>query len=116
MTDVNEDKKVVSARKRDNYLNKIRQFITDDKVCEVETEYGTTAIGYIKEVGRDYLTITQVLERTITVMEDVEPDEGDKSNQEKKVPVEHIEVIEMETVLKLVDIAAVSQITKKAVK
>ena len=115
---VEEDKGQTTARNRDNYLNKIRQFIREGKLCEIETMHGTTAVGSIKEISREYLTVIRIETRTITVLETPDISEGEESKKEsvKKVPVEYIEEIEFTTVLRLTEITAVSQITKKVVK
>lgn len=98
------------ARHRDNYLNKIRKFAKDKKLCEIETIHGVIAVGCIQDVGRDYFTIIRQVERTIKSMEESEGEEG------KQVSVEHIEVLEFETILRLTEVTAISQIVKRTIK
>ena len=105
----------MSEKKIHNYLSKLRQFVRQEKLCEIESAHGVTATGIIKEVGKDYLTINRAVERTITTMEEPDVEETD-TEEGKKIPVERIEIVEFETVLKLNEIIAVSQIVRKTIK
>jgi len=93
-----------------NYGEKLKKCMEAKDIVEVIAEEKVT--GIISEVGDNYIAITHAVEREIE--EEITITEG--KQKEKKEKQIRIQVIELETILRLKDIHAVSRIVKKKFK
>lgn len=96
-----------------NYSEKLKKCMEAKDIVEVIAEEKVT--GVISEVGDNYVAIKHAVEREIE--EEITITEGkQKEKKEKKEKQIRIQVIELETILRLKDIHAVSRIVKKKFK
>lgn len=86
---------------------KLQNCMKEKEMVEVLTE-DREIVGIISDIGDDYVAITYMIERTIE--DEVEVEDGKKEKRAR------IQVIELETILRLSDIKAVSRILKKKFK
>lgn len=94
-----------------NYNEKLQKCFDAKDTVEIITEKQKVT-GALSEVGEDYITIIHAVEREIT--ETITITEGEnKGKTEEQI---RIQVIELETILILSDIRAVSRIIKKKFK
>lgn len=94
-----------------NYNEKLQKCFDAKDTVEIITEKQKVT-GVLSEVGEDYITIIHAVEREIT--ETITITEGEnKGKTEEQI---RIQVIELETILILSDIRAVSRIIKKKFK
>lgn len=92
------------------YHEKLQKYLKDKATVEILADKEIT--GVLIDVGSDYLAITHAVEREIT--EQLEVTEGpNKGTTEEQ---QHIRVIKFETILRLVDIRAVSKIVQTITK
>ena len=89
---------------------KLQEFLDKKFTIEVITKDNNNCInGVLSEVGDDYISITHAIERE--VIEKLQITEGERKGQTEEQKV--IEVIELETILYIKDIRALSRIIKK---
>jgi len=93
-----------------NYNEKLKTYLKEKATIEVVAEHNVT--GVLSEVGEDYIAIIHAVEREITQRVAITEGKQKGKMEEQK----HIQVIELETILKLTEIKAISQILKKKVK
>ena len=94
-----------------NYSEKLQKCLDEKDTVEIITE-GQKVVGVLSEVGEDYVAIVHAVEREIT--ETLTITEGEhKGKTEEQI---RIQVIELETILILSDIHAVSRIMRKKFK
>lgn len=82
---------------------KFESFVKEKVLVEIMTKSNREVVGILKEVGEDYITISHSIDREITT----------KNDSEKKI---QIEVLNLETSLKLEDIDSISKIVSKITK
>jgi len=93
------------------YSEKLQKCLDEKDIVEIITE-GQKVTGTLSEVGEDYVAIVSARESEIT--ETITITEGEhKGKTEEQI---RIQVIELETVLVIKDILAVSKIIKKKFK
>ncbi len=93
-----------------NYSEKLQKCLDKKDTIEIVAEEKVT--GVLSEVGVDYVAIVHAVEREITETVTITEGKHKGSTEEQK----HIQVIELETILRLKDIHAVSRILRKALK
>ena len=89
-----------------NYNTKLQECLDAKDIVEIIAEEKVT--GILSDVGEDYISIVHAVEREIT--ETIMTTEG-KTEEQKR-----IQVIELETIIMLKDIHAVSRILRKKFK
>lgn len=77
-------------------------------IVSVGNEEAREITGHISEVGKDYISITWSVERKTLVHV---PKTGGKEGE--TTPKERIDVLELETFFKFVDIKSISKVKKK---
>lgn len=93
-----------------NHSEKLQKCLDAKDTVEIIAEEKVT--GILSEVGTDYIAIIHAVEREI--IEEIMITEGEhkgKTEEQKR-----IQVIELETILRTVDIHAISRILKKKFK
>ena len=89
------------------YMEKLSECVLYNGQCEIALNNGEVR-GRIIDVGVDYVCVIQTIEREIFTY--IEGEDGKKEKQKS------LEIIEVETLLKLSDITGVSKIIKRAVR
>lgn len=93
------------------YSEKLQKCLDKKDTVEIITE-GQKVTGTLSEVGEDYVAIVCAVEREIIETITITEGEHKGKTEEQK----HIQVIELETILCIADIHAVSRIIKKKLK
>ncbi len=99
---------IVTCRPILTYLEKLQVYLDSKETVEIFTE-GQEITGVLSDVGEDYLAIVFAREREITTTVAVSGE--DKTEKQKS-----IQVAELETVIRLVDIHAISRIIRQVNK
>lgn len=93
-----------------NHSEKLQKCLDAKDTVEIIAEEKVT--GILSEVGDDYVAIVHAVEREITETITITEGEHKGKTEEQK----RIQVIELETILRLKDIHAVSRILRKKFK
>lgn len=93
-----------------DYIEKLQEYLEEKCTVEIVAEEKVT--GTLSDVGKDYIAIISAVEREIVEMSTITEGEHKGKTEEQK----RIQVIELETVLRLIDVHAVSRILKKKFK
>ena len=93
-----------------NHSEKLQKCLDKKDTVEIIAEEKVT--GVLSEVGDDYVAIVHAVEREITETITITEGEHKGKTEEQK----RIQVIELETIIKLDDIHAVSRILRKKFK
>jgi len=92
------------------YTEKLQKCLDAKDTIEIIAEEKVT--GVLSEVGTDYIAITHAVEQEIIEGATITEGEHKGETEEQK----HIQVIELETIIRLKDIHAISRIIKKKFK
>jgi len=95
-----------------NHSEKLQKCLDKKDKVEIVVENGITYTGTLSEVGDDYIAIIHAIEREIIV--ELTITEGEHKGKTEKET--RIKVSELETVLLLKDIHAVSKIVREVFK
>lgn len=93
-----------------NHIEKLQKCLDKKDIVEIIAKEKVT--GVLSEVGEDYIAIVHAVEREIIETVTITEGEHKGKTEEQKL----IQVIELETILRLVDIHAVSRILRKKFK
>ena len=91
-------------------IEKLKKYLEDKDIVEIFAEEKVT--GILSDVGTDYISIVHAVEREI--IEQVAITEGEhkgKTEEQKR-----IQVVELETIIRLKDIHAISKILRTKFK
>ncbi len=94
------------------HIEKLQECLDKKDKVEIVVENGITYTGKLSEVGDDYVSIIHAIEREIIA--ELTITEGERKGTTEKET--RIKVIELETILLIKDIHAVSKVVKELFK
>ncbi len=93
--------------KQKSFVERLEELCKDKKLVEI-IAYDKEVIGYIVEVGKDYVGVTYSVEKEIV--------QYTLNEKGEKVPENHISVTELITFLRFDDFNTISSILKQTVR
>jgi len=94
-------------QKRKSFVKRLEELCEDKKLVEI-VAHGKEVIGYIVEVGKDYVGVTYSIEKEI-INHTLNENGG-------KIPEKYVSVTELITFLRFDDFDTISSILKQTIK